>query len=120
MAAGVPTYVPGFHDADAVARMKYNPLGSTGCMVSALSFGGSALGAVFGAISQEQCVEVLRLAIRLGVNLCECAAAAPIICWCALPSCALPHCSRGALGASCSCRSWLSCSGYGTLVRPRS
>ena len=33
------TFVPGFHDKDAVLKMKYRPLGSTGLKVSILSLG---------------------------------------------------------------------------------
>lgn len=53
-----PTYVEGFHDKEAVQRMKYTPLGAyssaaepragdTGMEVSLLSFGASSLGSVF-------------------------------------------------------------------------
>jgi len=33
------SYVEGFHDENAVKRMKYQPLGKTGMAVSKLSFG---------------------------------------------------------------------------------
>ena len=33
------TYVEGFHNEEAVKRMKYRPLGRTGMTVSKLSFG---------------------------------------------------------------------------------
>ena len=33
------SYVEGFHDVEAVKRMKYQPLGQTGLTVSKLSFG---------------------------------------------------------------------------------
>ena len=33
------TYVEGFHDLEAVKKMKYQPLGRTGMDVSKLSFG---------------------------------------------------------------------------------
>ena len=33
------TFVDGFHDIEAVKRMKYQPLGRTGITVSKLSFG---------------------------------------------------------------------------------
>lgn len=35
------TYVSGFHDDQAVAKMTYNQLGNTGMSVSALSLGKS-------------------------------------------------------------------------------
>ena len=33
------SYVEGFHEVEAVKRMKYQPLGKTGMTVSKLSFG---------------------------------------------------------------------------------
>lgn len=39
MRALPPTYVEGFHDLEAVKKMKYQPLGRTGMDVSKLSFG---------------------------------------------------------------------------------
>ena len=38
------TFVSGFHNEEAVKKMRYNPLGKTGFQVSHLSFGGAALG----------------------------------------------------------------------------
>ena len=37
------TFVEGFHDAEAVQKMKYYPLGETGLLLSHLGFGGGGL-----------------------------------------------------------------------------
>jgi len=37
------TFVEGFHHSEAVAKMKYNPLGETGLLLSHLGFGGGGL-----------------------------------------------------------------------------
>ena len=42
------TYKPGFHDEDAVRKMKYTPFGNTGLKFSRLGFGGAALGNLYG------------------------------------------------------------------------
>lgn len=43
-----PTYVEGFHNLEAVKKMEYRTLGSTGLLVSKLSFGGGGLGGLYG------------------------------------------------------------------------
>lgn len=42
------TYVEGFHDLEAVKKMKYVDFGKTGLKVSNLGFGGGALGNQYG------------------------------------------------------------------------
>lgn len=49
--------------------MEYRALGKTGLQVSALSFGGSPLGSVFGEVSQEQANAAVRGALDAGINL---------------------------------------------------
>ncbi|XP_062510164.1 uncharacterized protein LOC134186264 [Corticium candelabrum] len=68
------TYVDGFHDREAVRRMRYRPLGRTGMVVSILSLGASSLGSVFRATSDDEAVNVVRTAIRNGINLIDTAA----------------------------------------------
>eukprot|EP00961_Rhodomonas_salina_P142969 1924473-Rhodomonas_salina.2 len=46
-------------------------LGNTGLTVSALGFGGSALGGVFHAVSNEECIEVVTSALKAGVNVID-------------------------------------------------
>lgn len=43
-----PTFVKGFHDEEAVKKMKYEKLGRTGLMVSKLSIGGGTLAPYYG------------------------------------------------------------------------
>lgn len=42
------TYVEGFHDEEAVKKMKYNKFGNTGISVSKISLGCSGCGNVYG------------------------------------------------------------------------
>ncbi|CAN6450016.1 unnamed protein product [Victoria cruziana] len=44
------------------------PLGQTGLMVSAVGFGASPLGGVFGTVSEQDAIESVREAFRLGIN----------------------------------------------------
>jgi L-galactose dehydrogenase len=48
--------------------MQYRPLGQTGLQVSALGFGASPLGDVFGRIEEGEGVRAVRAALDLGVN----------------------------------------------------
>lgn len=41
------TYVPGFHNEDAVSKMTYIQFGETGMKFSKLGFGGATLGNCF-------------------------------------------------------------------------
>ncbi|XP_076066809.1 uncharacterized protein LOC143040060 isoform X2 [Oratosquilla oratoria] len=62
------TYVDGFHDRDAVVKMKYSPLGNTGLVVSQLAFGGAPLGGVYGLQQESEAVSTVHRALRAGVN----------------------------------------------------
>lgn len=62
------TYVEGFHDVEAVKRMKYQPLGRTGITVSKLSFGASSLGSVFRETNDLESIKVVHHAIKSGIN----------------------------------------------------
>ncbi|XP_076066062.1 uncharacterized protein LOC143039708 [Oratosquilla oratoria] len=62
------TYVDGFHDRDAVVKMKYSPLGNTGLVVSRLAFGGVPLGGVYGPQGEDEGVSTVHRALRAGVN----------------------------------------------------
>ena len=42
-----PTYLPGWHHADLVAKMRYSQLGETDLMVSQVGFGGCVVGGVY-------------------------------------------------------------------------
>lgn len=62
------TFMPDFHDKDAVLRMPYKTLGQTGLKISALSFGASSLGNVFRSTNETEGIEVVREALRQGIN----------------------------------------------------
>lgn len=62
------TYVDGFHDITQVKLMPYRPLAKTGLHVSALSFGASSLGSVFRSTEQSESLEVVRTALKSGIN----------------------------------------------------
>jgi len=48
--------------------MKYRRLGRTGLSVSEVGFGGAGIGHVWGATTDEQCLQAVRRAVDLGVN----------------------------------------------------
>ena len=48
--------------------MKYNLLGKTGLRVSALSFGASALGGVYGQVDEAEGIRAVHAALDLGIN----------------------------------------------------
>ncbi|XP_077978962.1 uncharacterized protein LOC144434386 [Glandiceps talaboti] len=65
------TYVDGFHDKDAVMKMKYSNLGETGMKVSSLSFGASSLGSVFHDTDESESIQVVHHAVKSGINLID-------------------------------------------------
>lgn len=70
----IPTYCKGFHDDEAVSKMRYRDLGKTGMKVSILSYGASALGGAYtSAQISEESVEVVVEAVRSGINLIDAA-----------------------------------------------
>lgn len=62
-----PTYVEGFHDAEAVKAMQYKKLGKTGLLVSKLSFGVAPFGS-YGTVDEAEAIEAVRQAIKHGIN----------------------------------------------------
>lgn len=62
------TFVETFHSVGAVRKMKYQPLGKTGMIVSKLSFGASSLGSVFRETNDEESIKVVHHAIKSGIN----------------------------------------------------
>ena len=67
-----PTYVAGFHDEAAVRAMPYRRLGASGRVVSALSYGASALGGVFGTPGgADEARALVHAAVRSGINLID-------------------------------------------------
>ncbi|XP_015757013.1 PREDICTED: L-galactose dehydrogenase-like [Acropora digitifera] len=62
------TFVEGFHDREAVKKMKYKALGETGLTVSNLSFGASSLGSVFRETNDAESIRVVHHAIKSGIN----------------------------------------------------
>ena len=51
--------------------MRYRPLGNTGLSVSSLSFGASSLGAVFHAVSVDNCIATVHAALDGGINFID-------------------------------------------------
>lgn len=45
-----PTFVKGFHDEEAVRKMKYVPFGNTGMVVSKIGLGGACFSSLFGYV----------------------------------------------------------------------
>ena len=69
-----PTYVAGWHDEASVRRMRYVRLGAgaDAPVVSALSYGASALGGVFGAAGgADEARALIHAAVRGGINLLD-------------------------------------------------
>lgn len=62
------TYLPDFHDEEAVKKMKYVQFGETGIKVSKLGFGGSTLGNCFWKMNQEDANKIVREAVIKGIN----------------------------------------------------
>ncbi|BFY99010.1 hypothetical protein BsWGS_02050 [Bradybaena similaris] len=62
------TFVEGFHDVTKLQLMPYRPLGRTGLQVSALSFGASSLGSVFRSTDLGESLEVVKTALKYGIN----------------------------------------------------
>ncbi|XP_046550895.1 L-galactose dehydrogenase-like [Haliotis rubra] len=65
------TFVPGFHDEELCSKMRYNTFGDTGLEVSVLSLGASSLGSVFRSTKEEESIEVVRKALRSGINVVD-------------------------------------------------
>ena len=64
------TFVAGFHDEAAVRAMRYREL-RPGMRVSVVSLGASSLGGCFRKVSEDECVALVRDAIRSGINLID-------------------------------------------------
>ena len=64
------TFVAGFHDEAAVRAMRYREL-MPGMHVSVVSLGASSLGGCFRKVSEDECIEVVRHALRSGINLID-------------------------------------------------
>lgn len=62
------TYVEGFHDRKAVEAMEYRTLGKTGLRISKLSLGGGPFGNLYGTCNEEEVIELVRQAIKQGIN----------------------------------------------------
>lgn len=63
-----PTFVQGFHDAEAVTRMTYHPLGTTGLQLSHLSLGSGPFGGLYGEAGERACIDTVHLALKSGIN----------------------------------------------------
>ena len=67
----LPTFVDGFHDKDACAKMRYRELGNSGKKVSIVSLGASALGSVYRETDDTESIAVVVESLRAGVNLID-------------------------------------------------
>ncbi|XP_021350795.1 L-galactose dehydrogenase-like isoform X1 [Mizuhopecten yessoensis] len=66
---GLPaTFLKDFHNEESVRQMTYNRLGRTDMVVSALSYGASALGSVFRNTDDTEGLKVVEYVIKNGVN----------------------------------------------------
>ncbi|PWA86018.1 hypothetical protein CTI12_AA144740 [Artemisia annua] len=48
--------------------MELRPLGNTGLKLSCVGFGGSPFGSVYGSVSDEEAIDTVREAFKLGIN----------------------------------------------------
>lgn len=64
------TFVATFHDEEAVRKMRYNVLGSTGLRVSHMAFGGGALGGrfLYGEYDEAEAIATVHEALKQGIN----------------------------------------------------
>jgi L-galactose dehydrogenase len=51
--------------------MEYRALGHTGLRISALSFGASSLGGVFGAVDESDCIRTVHVSLEKGINFID-------------------------------------------------
>ncbi|PSN47270.1 hypothetical protein C0J52_13352 [Blattella germanica] len=67
------TFVPGFHNEEAVRKMQYNPLGNTGLKISKIGFGGAALGGrfLFGEYEEAEGIATVHEALKQGINFID-------------------------------------------------
>lgn len=64
-----PTYVPSLHYGNVGhPALTYNCLGQTDLVVSCLGIGGSSAGGSYGAVTEEETVEMITEGVRGGVN----------------------------------------------------
>ncbi|XP_044728708.1 L-galactose dehydrogenase-like [Chrysoperla carnea] len=62
------TFVQGFHDEDAVRKMKYVPLGDTGLIVSQIGIGGTCFSSLFGEYDEAEAIATIHQALKSGIN----------------------------------------------------
>ncbi|CAH0557023.1 unnamed protein product [Brassicogethes aeneus] len=62
------TYVAGFHDVEAVRKMKYTMLGDTDIRVSKISFGTAVFSNLYSGSNEDQWKKTLCGALKSGVN----------------------------------------------------
>lgn len=65
------TYCEGFHDEAAIRKMKYQRLGNTDMMVSAISFGAGPLGNLYRKTDDVESQRVVNLAMKQGINMID-------------------------------------------------
>ena len=67
-----PTYLPGWHYKDLVAKMKYSKLGDTDLIVSKVGFGGCVVGGVYpDKGDMNEIIEVVETGIKSGINFID-------------------------------------------------
>ena len=69
------TFIPGWHDEDAVRCMKYNTLGRTGRAIYALTIGGAGFGGVYedcaDTAAAQAAAEIIEPLVRAGINMID-------------------------------------------------
>ncbi|XP_044728835.1 L-galactose dehydrogenase-like [Chrysoperla carnea] len=63
-----PTFVQGFHDEEAVRKMKYTPLGDTGLIVSQIGIGGAGFTNLYGKYNEDEVIATIHTALKSGIN----------------------------------------------------
>ncbi|XP_044728747.1 L-galactose dehydrogenase-like [Chrysoperla carnea] len=63
-----PTFVKGFHDEEAVRKMKYVPFGNTGMVVSKIGLGGACFSSLFGECDEQEAIATIHSALKSGIN----------------------------------------------------
>ena len=67
----LPTYVQEFHDKDVISEMTYQKLGNTDMIVSRMTFGGTAIGGLYGQANDEESILVIMKALKSGFNMID-------------------------------------------------
>ncbi|OQV18685.1 L-galactose dehydrogenase [Hypsibius exemplaris] len=62
------TFLPDFHDREAIAKLRFNYVGNTGMHFSALGIGGAGYGGIYGTVDEGKAIQSVQSALKLGLN----------------------------------------------------